>query len=105
MGRSGTNPDWEPRAIGRYSHIGAGTNGERKYRKDSGNTWEIMYQWTDNTWRIGQHEQYDPGYVRSRASALCPEDIRQWQFFDRENRFDYVNGEITVQCVNLIGTH
>ena len=104
MGRSGTNPDWEPRAIGTYSHIGAGTNGERKYRKDSGNTWEIMYKWSeDNTWSIGQHEQYDPGYVKSVGSAECPEDVTQWRFFDRAERHDYVIGDITVRCVIVRG--
>ena len=89
--------NWKARAIGTYTKMEGG-----KYRKDSSDFHEQMYKWSaDNTWRVGQHENHDPGWVKSVGSAnICPEDITEWQFFDRSEGgpFNYVKGDITVDC-------
>ena len=87
-----TNGNWKPRAIGSYTKM----EGE-KYRKDSADFNDHMYKWSDGTWRVGQNDK-DHGWVKSVGSAACPENIRQWQFFDRETQWKYLNGDITVQC-------
>ena len=57
-----------------------------------------MYKWSDGTWRVGQGPDTDYGWVKSVGTDTCPEDIRQWQFFDRETQWKYVTGDITVRC-------
>ena len=57
-----------------------------------------MYKWSDGTWRVGQGADTDYGWVKSVGTDTCPEDIRQWQFFDRETQWKYVTGDITVRC-------
>ena len=57
-----------------------------------------MYKWSDGTWRVGQGPDTDYGWVKSVGTDSCPENIRQWQFFDRETQWKYVTGDITVRC-------
>ena len=84
-------------------HIGTGTDAKRKYKKDISDFYEYMYKWhDDDTWRVGMHEYYDPGWVKSVGSSQCPESIRKWQFFDREIQWKYVNADITVRCINNV---
>ena len=89
--------NWKARAIGTYTKMEGG-----KYRKDSSDFHEQMYKWSDGTWRVGMHENHDPGWVKSVVPSSCPEDIsrEQWQFFDRSEGgpFNYVKGDITVDC-------
>ena len=85
------NGNWKPRAIGSYIMM------EReKYRKDSADV-QWMYKWSDGTWRVGVNDK-DHGWVKSVGTDSCPENIRQWQFYDREVQWKYLNGDITVQC-------
>ena len=88
------NGNWKPRAIGCYTKL----EGE-KYRKHDSDFHDQMYKWSDGTWRVGMHEKNDPGWARSVGSAdTCPENIEQWQFYDREVQWKFVTGDITVQC-------
>ena len=70
------NGNWKPRAIGCYTKEG------EKYRKHDSDFHDQMYKWSDGTWRVGQNDK-DHGWVKSVGSAACPENIEQWQFFDR----------------------
>ena len=89
-----TNGNWKPRAIGTCTKMEGG-----KYRKDSSDFHEQMYKWSDGTWRVGMHENHDPGWVKSVGSSQCPESIRQWQYFDRKIQWKYVTADITVRCI------
>ena len=95
--------NWKARAMGTYTKMEGG-----KYRKDSSDFHEQMYKWSDGTWRVGMHENHDPGWVKSVGPSSCPEDIThyngQWQFFDRSEGgpFNYVKGDITVICCSEV---
>ena len=71
-------------------------NGQAHYQSKDG---KHSLSWHFGVWNLGSASYLDTAWVWSRNNVSCPDEIRNWSFWDENNQVQNAGGNLKFDCI------
>ena len=71
-------------------------NGRAHYQSKDG---KHSLTWHFGVWNLGSSSYLDTAWVWSRDNVTCPDEIRNWSFWDENNQVQNAGGNLKFDCI------